>query len=384
MILPGATLGMLGGGQLGRMFVVAARTMGYHVIVLDPDPNSPAGQIADEHLHAAYSDEWALQQLAKSCDAITTEFENVPSATLRTLEPLCPVRPAAYAVELTQDRIREKTFLRDAGLPTAPFHSILKVEDIAPAFHDLEGPVVLKRAAFGYDGKGQAICNSLEEVQNAFLSMGKVACVLEKKIKLAIELSVVLARSIEGTVTPYPVAENIHDHGILDVTLVPARIDDNLKTRAYAMAKQISAELEYCGIMAVEFFVTHDDEIMVNEIAPRPHNSGHYTLDACVSSQFEQQVRMMCGLPAADTRLLSPVVMVNLLGEAWGESQPEWQLLLQHNNIKLHLYGKQEARPGRKMGHFTVIDEELTKAKALAEQLKQRLQPPLPLGSESG
>ncbi|MDQ7015564.1 MAG: 5-(carboxyamino)imidazole ribonucleotide synthase [Gammaproteobacteria bacterium] len=377
MILPGATLGMLGGGQLGRMFVVAARTMGYHVIVLDPDPNSPAGQIADEHLHAAYSDEWALQQLAKSCDAITTEFENVPSATLRTLEPLCPVRPAAYAVELTQDRIREKTFLRDAGLPTAPFHSILKVEDIAPAFHDLEGPVVLKRAAFGYDGKGQAICNSLEEVKNAFLSMGEVACVLEKKIELAIELSVVLARSVKGVTTPYPIAENIHDHGILDVTLVPARIDERLQTRAYAMAEQISAELEYCGIMAVEFFVTHDDEIMVNEIAPRPHNSGHYTLDACVSSQFEQQVRMMCGLSAADTRLLSPVVMVNLLGETWGENQPEWQRLLQHNNVKLHLYGKQEARPGRKMGHFTIIDQHLSAAETLAEQLKQHLQPPL-------
>ncbi len=377
MILPGATLGMLGGGQLGRMFVVAARTMGYHVIVLDPDPNSPAGQIADEHLHAAYNDEWALQQLAKSCDAITTEFENVPSATLRTLEPLCPVRPAAYAVELTQDRIREKTFLRDAGLPTAPFHTILSTEDIATAFNDLEAPVVLKRAAFGYDGKGQAICHTVEEVTKAFLSMGEVACVLEKKIELAIELSVVLARSVDGTTTPYPVAENIHDNGILDVTLVPARIDDNLQTRAYAMAEQISTELEYCGIMAVEFFVTHDDEIMVNEIAPRPHNSGHYTLDACISSQFEQQVRMMCGLAAAETRLLTPVVMVNLLGETWGDDQPEWQQLLQHPNIKLHLYGKQEARPGRKMGHFTVLHQDLSQAEALAEQLKQHLQSPL-------
>lgn len=357
MILPGATLGMLGGGQLGRMFTIAARTMGYRVIVLDPDPDSPAGRISDEHLHAAYQDDWALEQLGASCDVITTEFENIPAETLRKLAEYCPVRPSADALERTQNRIREKIFIRDAGLETAPFFAIRNIDELPAAFAALSGSAILKRAAFGYDGKGQYVVSSVAEAEEAFRAMDQVPCVLEDRIDLAMEISVVVGRSVDGDVQCYPVAENIHVNGILDQSIVPARIELTQADKAREMAMNLADALGYCGVMAVEFFVTQSGDLLVNEIAPRPHNSGHYTLDACVTSQFEQQVRMICGLPFGDTSLLSPVVMVNLLGDIWGDNMPAWGHLLMVSSAKLHLYGKREARPGRKMGHYCVLDE---------------------------
>lgn len=355
MILPGATLGMLGGGQLGRMFTVAARTMGYRVVVLDPDPDSPAGRIADEHLHAGYTDDWAIAELARSCAAVSTEFENIPARTLERLAGYLPVRPAAAALHRTQDRIREKTFVQETGLPTAAFRAVHRPEDLDAAWREIGAPAILKRAAFGYDGKGQAVVNSREEAAQAFDSLGGVPCVLERRVRLEREISVVAARSVAGETRCYPVAENVHRGGILHTSLVPARVPEALAGRARAMAVRLAEAMDYVGVMAVEFFITADGELLVNEIAPRPHNSGHYSLDACITSQFEQQVRMVCGLPFGDTSLRSPAVMVNLLGELWGGAPPDWSRLLSHPRVKLHLYGKQEARPGRKMGHYCVL-----------------------------
>ncbi|MCU7798859.1 MAG: 5-(carboxyamino)imidazole ribonucleotide synthase [gamma proteobacterium symbiont of Lucinoma myriamae] len=355
MILPGKTLGMLGGGQLGRMFVMAAHAMGYHVIVLDPDPDSPAGRIADEHIHASYSDRWAIEQLANNCDAITTEFENIPSDTLRRLEKSIPVRPSSAAVEIAQNRIAEKTFLADNGFETARFFPIYEKEELDFALTQIGGTAILKVASFGYDGKGQAIVNNLDEAINAFEAMGSVHCVLEEKVNLASEVSVVLARGDDGEITCYPVGENHHVNGILEYTAVPSSLPKRILDVAINEASEFSEKLDYCGIMAVEFFYTTDDRLLINEVAPRPHNSGHYTIDACKTSQFEQQVRMMCGLPAGSVELLSPVVMFNILGDIWSNGEPDWAQLLSNPNVKLHLYGKREARVGRKMGHFTCL-----------------------------
>ena len=355
MILPGKTLGMLGGGQLGRMFVMAAHAMGYHVIVLDPDPDSPAGRIADEHIHASYSDHWAIEQLINNCDAVTTEFENIPSETLKKIEQSIPVRPSSAAVEIAQNRIAEKTFLADNGFETARFFPIYEKDDLDFALTQIGGTAIIKVASFGYDGKGQAIVNNLEEAINAFESMGSVHCVLEEKVDLETEVSVVLARGHEGEITCYPIGENHHVNGILEYTAVPSSMPKRILDVAINEASQFSEKLDYCGVMAVEFFYTKDDRLLINEVAPRPHNSGHYTIDACKTSQFEQQVRMLCGLPAGSVELLSPVVMFNILGDIWSNGEPDWAQLLSNPNVKLHLYGKREARAGRKMGHFTCL-----------------------------
>lgn len=355
MILPGKTLGMLGGGQLGRMFVMAAHTMGYHVIVLDPDPDSPAGRIADEHIHASYSDQWALEQLVKNCHAITTEFENIPSSTLKQLEKSVPVRPSSRAVEVAQNRITEKTFLADNGFETAHFFPIYEQDELEFALTQIDATAILKVASFGYDGKGQAIVNNLQEAVDAFESMGSVACVLEEKVKLETEVSVVLARGSEGKISCYPVAENHHVNGILEYTAVPCNLSKTYIDKALNQASLFADKLDYIGILAVEFFLTDDNRLLINEVAPRPHNSGHYTLDACKTSQFEQQVRMLCDLPAGSTELLSPVVMFNILGDVWSNGEPDWGQLLSNPNVKLHLYGKRQPREGRKMGHFSCL-----------------------------
>jgi 5-(carboxyamino)imidazole ribonucleotide synthase len=369
MILPGATLGMLGGGQLGRMFTMAARTMGYRVVILDPDLNSPAGQVADEHLHAAYNDEWALEQMANICDAVTTEFENVPASSLRKLETHCKVHPKAHVLKLTQDRIREKSFITDRGFPTVPFQPIYSTKDIKTACSHLAPPFILKRSSFGYDGKGQASVDDRDSAVRAFAALGHVPCVLEQKVELAREISVVLGRSVKGSTVCFPVAENEHRQGILHMSIIPARIAATVAQRATEMAAKVAHALEYVGVMAVEFFETRCGELLINEIAPRPHNSGHYTLDACVTSQFEQQVRMVCDLPAGDTRLLTPVVMVNILGDVWQREDPRWDMLLGHPNAKLHLYGKLKPRSGRKMGHFCYLDEDLERAQQKAGEI---------------
>ncbi len=375
-ILPGSTIGMLGGGQLGRMFTIAARTMGYEVIVLDPDVNSPAGQLATRHICAQYSEQAALDTMGRDCDVVTTEFENIPASTLEQLAADCPVRPGARAVTITQDRIHEKTFLQEQQIPTAPFAVINSEQDLRAASESIDTPAILKVSHFGYDGKGQYGISSAEQAQQAWQSLNREACVLEQRMPLDVEVSVVLARGVDGQVVTYPVAENIHEQGILDISIVPARIDDALKQQVIETATHIANELDYIGVMAVEFFVSNG-KLLVNEIAPRPHNSGHYSLDACVTDQFEQQVRAVCGLTLGDTSLLSPVVMVNMLGDLWhGGNAPDWHLLLDHENVKLHLYGKQQARPGRKMGHYNVVADSIDAALILASEIQTRLHKP--------
>ncbi len=373
VLLPGATLGMLGGGQLGRMFTIAARNMGYHVIVLDPDPDSPAGELATDHLCADYQDPAALDTLARTCAAVSTEFENVPAATLEQLARQCLVRPGARAVAITQDRIHEKTFLRDAGFATAEFAVIRDAADLEAGLRDVGAPAILKVSRFGYDGKGQVTIDSPGEAGPAWEALRREACVLEQRVSLDIELSVVLARGADGRVATWPVAENTHRNGILDTTVVPARISDLLAGQARDLATRIATQLDYVGVMAVEFFVS-EGQLLVNEIAPRPHNSGHFTLDACVTSQFEQQVRALCGLPLGETRLLSPVVMLNLLGDLWRDGQsPPWARLFGDPAAKLHLYGKRAARAGRKMGHCTVLAASADEALERATRIRRAL-----------
>lgn len=374
MILPPATLGMLGGGQLGRFFVAAAHEMGYKVWVLDPDPHSPAGLIADRHLQARYDDFAALDALADGCAAVTTEFENVPADTLDYLAKFAPVRPGAAAVAVCQNRIAEKRFLRDNGLPHGPFAVIASDADIAAADGGLF-PAILKVARFGYDGKGQARVASAAEALQAFRQFKGEPCVLERMLTLDYEVSVVLSRDENGKVKCFPTVENRHTGGILDVSIAPARASACLRDSAQEYAERIAERLGFIGTLAVEFFVSRG-ELVVNEMAPRPHNSGHHTIDACVTSQYEQQVRALCGLPLGDVRQHSASVMVNLLGELWFEGgdahgryrEPDWSILHAVPGLRLHLYGKHHARPGRKMGHFTVIGDDPADvlAKALA------------------
>ena len=358
VILPPATLGMLGGGQLGRFFVIAARQMGYKVWVLDPDPESPAGMLADRHLCADYLDPAALAEMAAGVKVVSTEFENVPAASL---DFFCKsgliVRPGPQAVSVCQHRVAEKQFLRDNGLPHAPFAVIASAEDIKNAPANLF-PGILKVARFGYDGKGQAVVDSREAAVAALESFKGEACVLEQKLSLDYEVSVVLARDAKGKIACFPVGENIHRNGILDISIVPARMGGCKSGDAQEIAEMVAQALDYEGVLGVEFFVSHG-QLYVNEMAPRPHNSGHYTIDACISSQFEQQLRVMCGLPLGDARAHSAAVMVNLLGDLWFDGgnyrEPDWAKLLAVPGLKLHLYGKENARPGRKMGHFTVL-----------------------------
>lgn len=371
-LLPPATLGMLGGGQLGRFFVIAARQMGYRVWVLDPDPKSPAGELADRHLCADYLDEKALNEMAKGVAAVSTEFENVPAASL---EFFCkrglPVRPGPKAVAVCQHRVAEKEFLRDNNLPHAPFAVINTESDLRDAPAHLF-PGILKVARFGYDGKGQAVVDSREAALAAWQSFGSEPCVLEQKLSLDYEVSVVLARDATGQVECFPVGENIHRKGILDISIVPARMGGCKSGDAQEIAEMVARALDYEGVLGVEFFVSRG-LLYVNEMAPRPHNSGHYTIDACIASQFEQQLRVMCGLPLGDARAHSAAVMVNLLGDLWFDGadsvtprEPDWSKLLAVPGLKLHLYGKESARPGRKMGHFTVLDADPAKAQARA------------------
>lgn len=376
VILPPAMLGMLGGGQLGRFFVIAAHEMGYRVTVLDPDKNSPAGKIADVHLCAKYDDAEALKQIAVTCQAVTTEFENVPAATLEILAKSIPVRPSAHSVSIAQHRVSEKNFIKNAGLPVAPFAVIDSEADI-PADGSEIYPAILKVARFGYDGKGQARVANAAEAKQAFAKFGQEECVLEKMLKLDYEVSVVLARDANGQIETFPTAENSHLNGILDVSIAPARGSDAVNHQAQKLAISVAEKLEYTGVLGVEFFVCNG-ELLVNEIAPRPHNSGHYTIDACVTNQFEQQVRVMTGLPLGSSRQHSPAVMVNLLGDVWPltqgkQQEPEWQLAFDCAQLKMHLYGKHEPRPGRKMGHFTVLGNTRDDAIKLAMQARADL-----------
>ncbi|WP_037585956.1 5-(carboxyamino)imidazole ribonucleotide synthase [Stenoxybacter acetivorans] len=372
-ILPPAMLGILGGGQLGRMFTIAAKTLGYRVTVLDPDPNAPAAEFADTHLCAPFDDATALTQLAK-CAAVTTEFENVSADAMRQLALTTRVSPSGDCVAIAQDREQEKAWIRKAGLPTAPYRVIRCLADINDDCTALL-PGILKTATLGYDGKGQAQINSLPELTEAFTKMGSVRCVLEQKLDLHTEISVVVCRLNSDNIACFPCAENQHECGILAYSTVPARLPENLQQQAQQLACRLADTLDYVGVLAVEMFVVGKDEnLVINEIAPRPHNSGHYTLDACSTDQFQQQVRLMCGLPPADTHLLSPCCMANILGDLWYENnEPNWQILLQPTNVYLHLYGKKTARAGRKMGHYTVLSDNAGSAYTSAKELHRKL-----------
>jgi len=365
-ILPGATLGVLGGGQLGRMFCVAARTMGYRVVVLDPDPLCGAGLIADVHIKADYTDQSALAEMAEQCDAITLEFENIPSGSVRLIADKTTVYPAAESLEIAQNRDVEKQFALQAGLQPVPYHAISRECDLVQAAAEVGFPAILKSNTLGYDGKGQFVVNNLSELNTAYNEVGKVDCVLEKKIIIRCEVSAIVARNSNAELANFPVSENQHRNGVLHMSIVPARVSDEITQLAIKKASILADALDYVGILAVEFFVSTDNVLYFNEMAPRPHNSGHYTKDACVTSQFEQQVRMMCGLSPGDTRLMSPVVMVNMLGDLW---LPRWGDIFAQSNIKLHLYGNTEARHGRKMGHFNVLAEDVGSAIEIAEKV---------------
>ncbi|MCA3218746.1 MAG: 5-(carboxyamino)imidazole ribonucleotide synthase [Burkholderiales bacterium] len=359
-VQPGEWLGMLGGGQLGRMFTHAAQSLGYKVCVLDPDADSPAGAVADHHLHAGYLDAAALEWLAAKCKAVTTEFENVPAGALSQLAAHVFVAPAAKAVGVAQDRIREKRFVDSLGIPVAPYRVVTRSDEL----HELPSslfPAILKTARLGYDGKGQSVVVDAHEARNAFDRMKHVPCVLEKKLRLRQEVSCIVSRSQDGSSVTFPVAENEHRNGILAISVVPACVLPQVEQQARALATQIAQALAYVGVLCVEFFVLDDGRLVVNEIAPRPHNSGHTTIDANRTSQFEQQARILAGLPLGDTSAHSPSVMLNLLGDLWfrhgDRKEPPWADVLQDTRAKLHLYGKREPRPGRKMGHLTLLGD---------------------------
>jgi 5-(carboxyamino)imidazole ribonucleotide synthase len=373
VILPGQTVGVVGGGQLGRMFTLRARSMGYHVVVLDPDPGSPAGAVADRHLRAPYTDERALDQLGASCGAVTTEFENVPAATLERLVRRTVVRPPASAVAIAQDRIAEKTFLQQSGFATAAFRPVRDRGELADAVAAAPLPALLKTSRLGYDGKGQALVTDRASAHAAFERFGRVPCVLEERLALETELSVVLARGSDGVAEAFPVGENRHQDGILETTVVPARVPEPLQEEARRLAIGVAERMDYTGVLGVELFVANGGRLFVNEMAPRPHNSGHFTLDACSVDQFEQQLRTLCGLPLGRPRLLSPVAMINLLGDLWEAGEPRWAEALRLPGVRLHLYGKAEPRRGRKMGHLNCLAESSDRALTLAHQARAAL-----------
>lgn len=367
MITPPATLGILGGGQLGRYFVIAARTMGYGTVVLEPDLHAPAGKVADEHIVAAFDDESALKHLAELCAVVTTEFENPPAAAMQLLSLHTAVQPSASAVAIAQDRRTERAFLRDAGVPQAPYQLIENDDDVDIAA-DFHYPAILKTARLGYDGKGQVAVASPADLDDAWLQLNRQPCVLEQRLLLDGEVSVVLARSARGETAIYPVAHNTHVNGILDCTVVPY-----VTNGATDLAVAIAAALDYVGVLAVEMFIV-DGHLLVNELAPRPHNSGHWTLDAARTSQFEQQVRAVCGVGLGDPSMTVPAVaMVNLLGDLWADGEPDWSVALADRAASLHLYGKTMPRPGRKMGHITVTGPTPEKAVQRAMAIRSDL-----------
>ena len=362
-ILPGATLGVLGSGQLGRMFAVAARQMGYRVATLSPDDDTPTGQVADVEVNAAYDDLDAVRDFARRVAVVTFEFENVPAATAAAAAEFAPVRPGGNVLHVTQHRLREKGFLVANGFPVAPHRAVRSVEQLHAAVAELGCPAVLKTAGWGYDGKGQVMLRSPGEAATAWASLATDEAVLEAVVDFAREVSVVAARGADGSFADWGVIENDHHRHILDLSVAPAAVDGRTAAEAVEIARGVMERLDVVGVLTVEFFVGHDGTLTVNELAPRPHNSGHLTVDASVTSQFEQQVRAVCGLPLGSTALLRPAAMANLLGEVWSAGEPNWPAALAAgHDVKLHLYGKAEPRPGRKMGHLTATADTAAEA----------------------
>jgi 5-(carboxyamino)imidazole ribonucleotide synthase len=372
-ILPGATLGVMGSGQLGRMFAIAARRMGYRVHTFSPEYDTPTGQVADKEVTASYDDEAAVRDFAKGVAVLTFEFENVPSRTVAWATEHCPVRPAGAVLHICQHRLREKEFLAQAGLPLAPFRRIESAAQLVEAGRELGLPGVLKTAAFGYDGKGQRKLMPGDDLTSAWQPFEGASAVLEKFIKFEREISVIVARAVDGAMATWPVFENEHANHILDITYCPARIPGDVAQRARELAMEVAKALDLVGVLAVEMFLQPEGEILINELAPRPHNSGHLTFDACITSQFEQQVRAVCGLPLGATDLLRPAAMANLLGDVWAKGEPDWAALLALREVKLHLYGKAAPKPGRKMGHLTAFGDNVEAAATLARSARARL-----------
>jgi len=373
VIGPGATIGVLGSGQLGRMFAIAARRLGYRVHTLSPDQDSPTGQVADHEVTAAYDDLEAVRAFASRIAVATFEFENVPAATAAVLAESVPVRPSGHILHVAQHRAREKQFLDGIGIPVAPFRIVETLEALEAAVAAVGCPAILKTASFGYDGKGQVRIDRPDAAGEAWRQIGGVQAVLEGVVPFEREVSVVVARGVDGAIADYGVIENAHRHHILDVSLCPARVAPAVAREAVALARRIAEALDLVGVLCTEMFVTADGTLVVNELAPRPHNSGHLTIDAHVTCQFEQQVRAVCGLPLGATTLRGPAAMANLLGDVWERGEPGWAAALTDPRVKLHLYGKSEPRVGRKMGHVTAVAGSLAEAEAAVRGARSAL-----------
>jgi 5-(carboxyamino)imidazole ribonucleotide synthase len=372
-ILPGAVLGVMGSGQLGRMFAIAARRLGYRVHTFSPEYDTPTGQVADKEVTASYDDETAVRAFAREIAVLTFEFENVPSRTVEWAAEHCPVRPSGKVLHICQHRLREKEFLAGAGLPVAPFRRIESAEQLAIAAKEIGLPGVLKTAAFGYDGKGQRKLAPGDDLGAAWQPFTGQPAVLEKFITFEREISVLVARGVDGAITTWPVCENEHANHILDITYCPARIPEEVAARARELAHKVAVSLELVGVLAVEMFLLANGDIVINELAPRPHNSGHFSFDASVTSQFEQQVRAVCGLPLGSTESLRPAAMANLLGDVWSGGEPNWAGALQLPEVKLHLYGKATPKPGRKMGHLVAFGRDVNEAAEIVRAARAAL-----------
>jgi 5-(carboxyamino)imidazole ribonucleotide synthase len=372
-LLPGATIGVMGGGQLGRMFAIAARRMGYRVHTFSPEKDGPAAQFSDLATTADYDDEAAVTEFARSIDVLTFEFENIPAATIEWASREQVVRPRGDILLIAQNRLREKEFLSGAGFPVAAFRRVASADDLTSALAAIGRPSILKGAAFGYDGKGQQRIDPDTDLADIWSTREDAECVLEQVIDFEREISVIVARGPDGKTAVFPVCENIHRHHILDVTLAPARIEEGVAHEARELACAVAKSLDLVGLLAVEMFLRGNGELIINELAPRPHNSGHWTIEGCVTSQFEQHVRAVCGLPLGGTGMLRPSAMVNLLGDVWSEGEPNWAAALAEPNVHLHLYGKREPRLKRKMGHLTAVGETIEAAAASAQKARDNL-----------
>lgn len=372
-ILPGSTLGVLGSGQLGRMFAIAARRLGYRIHVYSPDRDTPCGQVADLEFAAPYEDYQQLEQFARSVDVVTFEFENVPSAITELISKHTLVRPSGAVLNISQHRLREKSTLRQHGLPVPEFRAVHNVAELDTALSELGRPAILKTASSGYDGKGQVRINTGTSSAEAWNSLRTDEAILEAFVDFECEISVIGARNPQGQFEYFGPFRNSHHHHILDVTTCPAGVAPKLETRAVEIARSVFESLDVIGVLCIEMFVTRSGEILINELAPRPHNSGHLTIDAHTTCQFEQQVRAICDLPLGSTEQLRPAAMANLLGDVWAQGEPDWTGLLQIPDMKLHLYGKTEARVGRKMGHLTVLRENVDAAESAARRAREIL-----------
>jgi 5-(carboxyamino)imidazole ribonucleotide synthase len=373
VILPGASIGVFGSGQLGRMFAIAARRMGYRVHVFSPDRDSPTGQVADVEYSESYDDSAAVERFAKGVDVVTFECENVPATALKCLEGSVPIRPGGDVLRIAQNRLREKTFLQRAGIPVTPFRRIASADDVREAVAAARFPAVLKTAAWGYDGKGQIRVDSGRELESAWDAIDRNEAILEEFVEFEQELSVVAVRGVDGEFAAYEPVGNVHQDHVLDISICPANVRPAVATEAIDITRAIFEALDVVGVMCVEYFLTPGGKLLVNELAPRPHNSGHLTIDAHRTCQFEQQVRAVCGLPLGSTEQLKPAAMANLLGDVWENGEPNWSAVCEMPQVKLHLYGKVEPRVGRKMGHLTAVADSVEEATQLARTARQRL-----------